>query len=110
MANVPTSSPDWAWPALIQSLQRDIEHLRDLMDDARRETAATREAHRKELDALIEQLRAVKAELDPILEEREARRKARRAVAWEWAGKGGWALFALIALAVWHWISEHLQK
>lgn len=104
---VKNDNVDWAWPALIQSLQRDIEHLRDLMDDARRETAQTREAHRKELDALIEQLRAVKAELDPILEEREAAKKARRDLVWGWVGKGGWLIATGIALAVWHYLTQH---
>ena len=52
MASAPSS--DWAWPALIQSLQHDIAALRSSMDDARRETAQVRELHRKELDGLIE--------------------------------------------------------
>ena len=43
---------DWAWPALIQSLQRDIEHLRGAVDDLRRETVQSRERHRDELDDL----------------------------------------------------------
>lgn len=104
------NNPDWAWPALIQSLQRDITHLRDLMDEARRETAAAREAHRKELDALIEQLREVKSHLEPILSEREAAKKARREMVWGWMGKGGWVIILAAAATAWHWISKHLGE
>jgi hypothetical protein len=106
MANAPTSS-DWAWPALIQSLQHDIAHLHELMNEARRETVATREAHRRELDSLIDQLRDVRAEIDPILEEREAARQAKREMIWGWVGKSGWIVATGIALAVWHYITNH---
>lgn len=106
MANAP-SGPDWAWPALIQSLQQDITHLRTVMDEARRETAAAREAHRRELDSLIEQLREVRAEIDPILEEREVAKKARRDLVWNWVGKGGWIIVTGLALAVWHYLTQH---
>ena len=108
MANVPTNEhADWAWPALIHSLQNDIAHLRELMDEARRETSAAREAHRRELDALIEQLRLVKHELDPILEEREAAKAARREMVWGWIGKGGWMLVLGALAAAWHFLTEH---
>ena len=106
MVNVPT---DWAWPALIQSLQNDISHLRDLMDEARRETSTIREQHRKELDGLIEQLRVVRAELEPIIEEREASRKARREMVWDWIGKGGWIVIVGAVAAGWHYIKRHLN-
>ena len=78
---------DWAWPALIQSLQRDIEHPRGAVDDLRRETVQSRERHRDELDGLIDQLRAVRSELDPILSERAGARKAKRDMLWDWVGK-----------------------
>lgn len=101
---------DWAWPALIQSLQHDISHLREMMDDARRETAASRELHRKELDGLIEQLREVRSQLGPIVNERQQTQKARRAVLWDWIGKGGWVLIAGAAMAIWHYLAKHLGE
>lgn len=98
---------DWAWPALIQSLQRDIEHLRGSVDDMRRESVQSRERHRDELDDLIDQLRRVRSELDPILSERQAAQKAKRAVLWDWIGKGGWILLTGVALAAWHYLTKH---
>jgi hypothetical protein len=101
---------DWAWPALIQSLQRDIEHLRGAVDDMRRETSHARERHREELDGLIDQLREVRSELDPILTEREASKAAKREMVWGWVGKGGWLVLLGTAAAVWHWITNHAER
>lgn len=107
MANAPTH--DWAWPALIHSLQTDIAHLREIMDETRRESVAAREAHRRELDALIEQLREVRADLGPIVRERTDREKLAQATWWKWIERAGWAGIALAAYAVWHWVNEHTR-
>ena len=98
---------DWAWPALIQSLQRDIEHLRGAVDDMRRESVQSRERHRDELDGLIDQLREVRTELDPILEERQTARAAKRQMLWGWVGKAGWIALLALGAAVWHYLTEH---
>ena len=100
---------DWAWPALIQSLQRDIEHLRGSVDDMRRETVQSRERHRDELDGLIDQLREVRTELDPIIEEREQARDAKRQMLWGWLGKAGWIALIALTAAVWHYLTEHTR-
>lgn len=100
---------DWAWPALIQSLQHDISKLRDLMDESRRETVAAREQHRRELDALIEQLREVKSHLEPMIRERTDREKLAQATWWKWIERAGWAGLVLAAYAIWHTIREHLK-
>jgi hypothetical protein len=107
MVNVPNS--DWAWPALIESLQRDIGHLRELMDEARKETAAAREAHRRELDALIEQLRSVRNDLAPIVKEREDSEKLARQTRWSWIERLGWVVMGGLALAVWEFLRRHLK-
>jgi hypothetical protein len=108
MASAP-SSPDWAWPALIQSLQRDVERLREAMDEARRETAAAREAHRKELDALIDQLRALRNDIAPIVKEREDDEKLARETRWSWIERAGWVVMGGLALAVWEFLRRHLN-
>jgi hypothetical protein len=100
---------DWAWPALIQSLQRDIEHLRGAVDDMRRESVQSRERHRDELDGLIDQLREVRTELDPILEERQAGRDAKREMVWGWLGKAGWIALIALGVAAWHYLTEHTR-
>lgn len=107
MANAPTN--DWAWPALIQSLQHDIVRLHETVELMRRETSQARERHREELDELIDQLRAVRSELDPIIEERNAAQKAKREMVWDWIGKGGWILIAAAAIAIWHYLREHFR-
>ena len=107
MANVQV---DWAWPALIESLQRDIAHLRELMDEARRETAQAREAHRKELDALIEQLRLVRAELGPIVKEREEGERLARETRWSWFERAGWIVMGGLALAAWEFLRRQLRE
>ena len=101
--------PDWAWPALIQSLQRDIDHLRTLIDEARREGTHAREVHRQELDTLIDELREVRTELDPILEERQTARDAKREMLWGWVGKAGWVALIALGVAAWHYITEHTR-
>lgn len=105
MANAP-SSPDWAWPALIQSLQRDVERLREAMDDARRETAAAREAHRRELDALIDQLRALRNDIAPIVKERADDERLAKETRWGWIERAGWVVIGGIALAVWEFMKR----
>lgn len=107
MVNV--SEHDWAWPALIQSLQRDVERLREAMDEARRETAQAREAHRKELDALIDQLRALRNDISPIVKEREDSAKLARETRWSWIERAGWIAMGGIALAVWEYLRRHLN-
>ena len=107
--NGSSNNSDWAWPALIQSLQHDISHLRTLIDEARHENAAVREAHRKELNAMIEELREVRNAIDPILEEREAAQKARRDMIWGWVGRGGWLIALGVALAIWHYFTSHIK-
>ena len=109
MVNAPNSA-DWAWPALIESLQRDIAHLRELMDEARRETAQARERHRQELDALIEQLRLVRAELGPIVKEREDTSKLARETRWGWIERAGWVAIGGIALALWELLKRNLKE
>ena len=109
MANVPTHD-DWAWPALIQSLQRDIAHLRELMDEARRETAATRELHRRELDALIEQLRNVRNDLEPIVKERQEGERLARETRWSWIERAGWLVIGALALAGWEFLRRNLRE
>ncbi len=110
MANAPTNSPDWAWPALIHSLQRDISYLRDLVDEARRDSQQTREAHRRELNELIDQLRELRSHLEPLLNEREANTKAVRDLKWTWSERVGWGALAAIGFAVWHYLTNHLWK
>jgi Spy/CpxP family protein refolding chaperone len=100
---------DWAWPALIQSLQRDIGQLRELMDEARRETIQVREIHRKELDALIDQLRSVRSELDPIVKERSDERRLARETRWSWIERTGWVVMGGLALAAWEFMRRHLN-
>lgn len=104
-----SSNPDWAWPALIQSLQRDISHLRELTDEARREAAAVREQHRKELDGLIEQLRDVRSELAPLVKERVETARLARQTRWGWIERAGWVVMGGIALAVWEFVKRHLN-
>lgn len=104
------NSPDWAWPALIASLQRDISNLRDHVDEVRRDAVAAREQHRREVEALIEQLREVKAHLEPIISERDAAKKARREMLWGWMGKGGWVIILAAAATAWHWVTKHLSE
>lgn len=106
MANVPPT--DWAWPRLLDSLQRDIARLHETVEMMRRETAEVRERHREELDELIDQLRKVRAELEPILTERQKTAEARREMVWGWAGKGGWLILLAIGAAVYHFITKHL--
>ncbi len=106
MANV---HDDWAWPALIQSLQRDIAHLRELMDEARRETAQAREVHRRELDGLIDQLREVKSRLDPIVKERDDGERLARQTRWSWLERAGWIAMGGIALALWEFIKRQVR-
>lgn len=103
------NSPDWAWPALIQSLQHDISKLRDHVDEARREAAAAREIHRREIEGLIDQLREVKSHLEPIVEERKAARNSRRDIASDWTKKGGWLMILGLLAAVWHYVSNHVM-
>ena len=107
MANAPS---DWAWPALIQSLQHDIIRLHEIVDSMRRETSDARERHREELDELIDQLRRVRSELDPILNERQAAQQAKREMVWDWVGKGGWVVLTGIAIAVWHYLTRHINE
>ena len=101
---------DWAWPALIQSLQQDITHLRELMDDVRRESSNAREQHRQELNHMIEQLRDLRDKLHPIVKEREDTQKLARQTRWAWIERFGWILMGGIALSVWHYISKHLSE
>jgi len=100
---------DWAWPALIQSLQHDIVRLHETVETLRRDTSAARDRHRDELDELIAQLRAVRSELDPIIEERKETQKAKREMFWDWVGRGGWVLIAGLAAAAWHYLNEHIR-
>lgn len=104
MANV---HDDWAWPALIQSLQRDIGHLRDAMDEARRETAQEREQHRKAIDSLIEQLRDVRNKIEPIVKERTDGQRLARETRWSWIERAGWIVMGGLALVVWEWLRNH---
>ena len=107
MANVPT---DWAWPALIQSLQRDIEHLHSIMDEARREASHVREAHRRELDGLIEQLRELRNAIAPVVKERADRDTLAQKTRWAWIERAGWVVMGGIALAVWEFVKRHLNE
>lgn len=105
MENV--SQTDWAWPRLLDSLQRDISRLHETVEMMRRETSEARERHRQELDHLIEQLRQVRSELDPIITERIASKKARNEMLWDWFGRAGWiAIFGALATA-WHYLTKH---
>lgn len=107
MASVPPAT-DWAWPRLLDSLQRDITRLHETVELMRRETVEARERHREELDGLISQLRQVRAELDPILTEREKLADARDDVKWKWIDRAAWAAAVGIALAVWHYVKNHV--
>lgn len=102
--------PDWAWPALIQSLQSDISRLREAMDEARRETASARELHRRELDGLIEQLRDLRNEIAPVIRERHQARKHMDETRWAWIERLGWVVMGGIALAVWEFFKRHFQE
>jgi uncharacterized membrane protein YccC len=108
MANVPTH--DWAWPALIQSLQHDILALRSSMDEARRETAQTREQHRRELDALIEQLRDLRNDINPVVKERQSRDALAQKTRWAWIERAGWVVMGGIALAVWEFLKRQIRE
>lgn len=109
MASAP-SHPDWAWPALIQSLQRDVERLREAMDEARRETAAAREAHRRELDTIIEQLRQLRNDVSPIVKERETEDKLARETRWSWIERAGWIVIGGVALAAWEFVKRQVRE
>ena len=104
------NNPDWAWPALIQSLQRDISNLRDLMDEARREAATAREVHRRELDSLIDQLRDLRNDLMPLKKERDDNAKLARETRWSWIERAGWIVMGGIAFAVWEFVKRHLRE
>ena len=109
MANV-SPPTDWAWPALIQSLQRDVERLREAMDEARRETVQAREAHRKELDALIDQLRSLRNDISPIVKEREDGERLARETRWSWVERAGWIVMGGLALAAWEFLKRNLRE
>ena len=107
--NAPLTN-DWAWPKLIESLQRDIARIQELVEAMRIESAEAREAHRQELSRLIEQLRTVKDQLEPIISERAEAAKAKREMVWGWIGKGGWIVLTGVALACWHYLTKHLGE
>lgn len=98
---------DWAWPKLIESLQRDIELLREEHRRMRDETVAAREVHRRELDALIDQLRGLRNDIAPIVKDREDNAKLARETRWSWIERAGWVVMGGIALAVWRWFENH---
>jgi hypothetical protein len=101
---------DWAWPRLIDSLQRDITRLQDVVDEMRQDTIAARELHRRELDALIEQLRSMQSQLTPIVQARDGEAAAARSLKWSWLERLGWAGAVGLALIVWHYLTRHLQE
>lgn len=106
MASVPPT--DWAWPRLLDSLQRDIARLQETVEDMRRESVEARERHREELDKIIAQLRAVQNELSPLVSDREQARKARRELIWDWFGRAGWIAIAGLLIAGWHYLTKHV--
>ena len=101
---------DWAWPALIQSLQNDISQLRAAADEMRRETAAARELHRRELDALIEQLRDLRNDIAPIVKDRQDDERLARETRWRWLERAGWVVMGGLALAAWEFLKRHLRE
>ena len=108
MASVPTS--DWAWPALIQSLQRDILHLREVVEQHRHDSDQARDAHRRELDSLIQQLRELRNDIEPVITDRAETQKLARQTRWGWIEKAGWVLAGGIAIAAWDFIKRHLHE
>ena len=100
---------DWAWPALIESLQRDIAHLRELADESRRDVAATREQHRRELDALIEQLREVRTQLTPLVQARANHDRLSQETRWRWIERLGWVAMGAVALGLWELIKRQMR-
>ena len=110
MANVQTNSPDWAWPALIQTLQQDIARLHAAVDTLRHEHHSAREHHQAEIGRLVEQLREVQQQLEPIVEDRTTFRDDRREVSKRWFERAGWGLLLAVGYAVWHYLSNHLNK
>ena len=101
---------DWAWPRLLDSLQRDITRLQEIVDEMRKDTLAAREMHRRDLDALIEQLRSLQAQLTPIVQERVSEKDAARDVKWSWLEKAGWAGIVGLGWIIWHFITRHLEE
>lgn len=100
------STNDWVWPKLIESLQRDIERLRETIEATRQEAATVREAHRKELDALIEQLRSLRNDLNPIVSERVQNARLAKETRWKWIERLGWVAMGGVSLAVWEFLKR----
>jgi hypothetical protein len=109
MVNVPPSA-DWAWPRLIESLQRDIYELRETVNDIRKETAIARDKHRDEVDGLIEQLRSIRTALDPIVSSRDSDMTAKQRLKWAWIERLGWVAMGGIAIALWEFIKRELRQ
>jgi chromosome segregation ATPase len=108
MANAPIN--DWAWPALIQSLQHDIARLHDAVELLRCDSQSSRDRHEREIGQLVEQLRDVQSQLRPIVSDRANITEAKRDISRRWIERGGWALIVAVAFTVWHYISTHLGE
>jgi hypothetical protein len=76
----------------------------------RKETQQAREKHREEVDSLIDQLRMVRAELDPIVSSRNADMTAKQRVKWAWIERLGWVAMGGIAIAAWEVIKRELRQ
>ena len=108
MANAPIN--DWAWPALIQSLQHDIARLHDAVELLRCDSQSSRDRHEREIGQLVDQLREVQHQLHPIVKDRANVTEAKRDISRRWIERGGWALIVAVAFTVWHYISTHLGE
>jgi hypothetical protein len=104
------SSADWAWPRLIDSLQRDIARLHESVEGMRQESVAAREQHRRELDILIGQLRDVRSQLDPIISERASTKSQLERLRWAWIERAGWVGIGVLALVFWEYVTRHMNK
>lgn len=100
---------DWAWPRLIDSLQRDIELLRQNVAESREESKAQAEAHRRQVDELIAQLREVQSDIRPIVEREKRSDEARQKLRTAWLEKAGWAVLVLLGVAVWEYLKGRLR-
>jgi hypothetical protein len=100
---------DWAWPALIHTLQQDISRLHAAVETLRNDHQASRDRYQAEVARLVDQLRAVQQQLEPIVKDRSATQNDRREIGVRWAERAGWGLLLGVGYAIWHYITNHLH-
>ena len=94
---------DWAWPKLIDSLQRDISQLQSAVEAMRQQSSEAAIEHRKEIDSLIQSLRVVRDEIRPLAEKHKRDTEGMHRIKVAWAERAGWAVLGGIAYLVWQY-------